>query len=300
MAETALDDVFVDDISFPATDGYALGASLFLPRGAKRHAVLINSATAVPRKIYKGFASYLASRGCAVLTYDYRGTGDSRQKSLVGYNQPKSLVGFEASMSEWAARDVAAAVAWMRERYKHLPLNYIGHSFGGQALGLLPNNTEVSRALFVAAQAGYWKMLAWPERYRAYVLLNFVGTPLTRLMGYTPGWSGIGEDLPKGVFLQWTRWVMSPRYMFDDPALPALKNFANYRGTLRALCMTDDPWATRPAVELLCSGFTATKPDIATVAPADAGAAKIGHFGFFRPEHRDTLWRGAAEWLQAD
>jgi predicted alpha/beta hydrolase len=203
-------------------------------------------------------------------------------------------------MSEWAARDVTAAVAWMRERYKHLPLNYVGHSFGGQALGLLPNNTEVSRALFVAAQAGYWRMLAWPERYRAYLLLNFVGTPLTRLMGYTPGWSGIGEDLPKGVFLQWTRWVMSPRYMFDDPALPALKNFANYRGALRALCMTDDPWATRPAVELLCSGFTATKPDIATIAPADAGAAKIGHFGFFRPEHRDTLWRGAAEWLQAD
>ncbi len=300
MAETALDDVFVDDISFPATDGYALGASLFLPRGAKKHAVLINSATAVPRKIYKGFASYLASRGCAVLTYDYRGTGGSRQKSLVGYNQPKSLVGFEASMSDWAARDVSAAVGWMRERYKNLPLAYVGHSFGGQALGLLPNNTEVSRALFVAAQAGYWKMLAWPERYRAYVLLNFVGTPLTRLMGYTPGWSGIGEDLPKGVFLQWTHWVMSPRYMFDDPALPALKNFANYRGALRALCMTDDPWATRPAVELLCSGFTSSKPDIASIAPADAGAAKIGHFGFFRPEHRNSLWRGAAEWLQAD
>jgi predicted alpha/beta hydrolase len=27
--------------------------------------------------------------------------------------------------------------------------------------------------------------------------------------------------------------------------------------------------------------------------------AKIGHFGFFRPEHRDTLWRGAAEWIEA-
>jgi predicted alpha/beta hydrolase len=27
---------------------------------------------------------------------------------------------------------------------------------------------------------------------------------------------------------------------------------------------------------------------------------KIGHFGFFRPEHRDTLWRDAAEWLQAE
>ena len=47
MAEPGLDDVFADDITLPATDGYPLAATLFLPRGAKRHAVLINSATAV-------------------------------------------------------------------------------------------------------------------------------------------------------------------------------------------------------------------------------------------------------------
>jgi predicted alpha/beta hydrolase len=50
VAEPELDDVFSDDITVPATDGYPLAATLFLPRGAKRHAVLINSATAVPRK----------------------------------------------------------------------------------------------------------------------------------------------------------------------------------------------------------------------------------------------------------
>jgi predicted alpha/beta hydrolase len=50
---------------------------------------------------------------------------------------------------------------------------------------------------------------------------------------------------------------------------------------------------------LLRSGFTAIKPEVLTIAPADAGATRIGHLGFFRPEHRDTLWRGAAEWLQA-
>jgi predicted alpha/beta hydrolase len=299
VAEAGLDDVFVDDITFPAADGYLLAASLFLPRGAKRNAVLINSATAVPRKVYRGFAGYLAKRGCAVLTYDYRGTGGSRQQALTGYNQPKSLVGFKASMSEWAALDVAAAVAWMRDRYKTLPFGYIGHSFGGQALGLVPNNGEVSRALLIAAQAGYWKLMASPERFRVYAMLNFVGHPLTRMLGYAPGWAGLGEDLPKGVFEQWLGWVMSPRYMFDDVNLKALRNFPNYKGALRALCMSDDPWATRPAVDLLCSGFTAIKPDIITVTPADTGAPRIGHFGFFRPEHRDTLWRGAAEWIQA-
>jgi len=299
VGEAALDDVFIDDITFPAADGYLLGATLFLPRGAKRHAVLINSATAVPRKIYRGFAGYLAGRGCAVLTYDYRGTGGSRQKPAGGHTQPKSLAGFKASMSDWAALDVTAAVAWMRERYRSLPLNYVGHSFGGQALGLLANNSEVSRALLIAAQAGYWKLMASPERYRVYVMLNLVGTPLTRLMGYAPGWSGLGLDLPKGVFQQWVGWVMSERYLFDDPALKALPNFSRFEGAMCALCFSDDPWATKPAVELLCSGFTSASPEILTVAPADVGAAKIGHFGFFRPEHRDTLWRGAAEWIQA-
>jgi len=299
VTEAALDDVFTDDITVPAADGYKLGATLFLPRGAKSHAVLINSATAVPRKIYRGFAGYLARRGCAVLTYDYRGIGDSRQKAVEGYNQPRSLVGFKASMSDWAALDVTSAVVWMRERYHQLPLGYVGHSFGGQALGLLSNNTEVARALLIASQAGYWKLMASPERYRVYAMLNFVGLPLTRLFGYMPGWTGLGEDLPKGVFEQWVRWVMSERYLFTDPKLPGLSNFAKYRGALRSLCISDDPWATRPAVEMLCSGFSSITPDILTVTPADVGAAKIGHFGFFRTDQRDTLWRGAAEWLQA-
>ncbi len=301
MGETALDDVFQDNITFPAADGYLLAATLFLPRtGARHHAVLINSATAVPRKIYRGFAGYFARRGCAVLTYDYRGVGDSRPRSVNGSGQPKSLAGFKASMSDWAALDVTAAVTWMRERYANLPLNYVGHSFGGQALGLLPNNGEVSRALLIAAQAGYWRLMASPERYRVFALLNLIGMPLTRMLGYAPAWSGLGEDLPKGVFEQWVRWVMSKRYLFDDPTLKALSNFAGYKGPLRALCLSDDPWATLPAVELLCSGFTSTKAEILTIAPADAGATAIGHLGFFRPEHRDTLWRGAAEWLEAE
>jgi len=299
VMDAALDDVFSDDITLPATDGYPLAATLFLPRGAKRHAVLISSATAVPRKIYRHFAAYLAHRGCAVLTYDYRGIGGSRQKAVMGYNQPKPLTGFKASMTDWAALDMTAAVGWMRERYRDLPLGYVGHSFGGQALGLLQNNTEVSRALLIAAQAGYWKLMTAPERYRVYVMLNLVGMPITWLLGYAPGKMGLGEDLPKGVFLQWVDWVMSPHYLFDDRTLAGLANFPKYQGAMRAVCLSDDPWATRPAVELLCSGFTSIKPEILDVTPADAGVGRIGHFGFFRPEHRATLWRGAAEWLQA-
>ena len=145
MVEAALDDVYVDDIIMPATDRYPLGATLFLPRTDKRsHAVLINAATAVPRKVYRGFAGYLARRGCAVLIYDYRGIGDSRQKSLTGYNQMKSLAGFKADVG-LGGQGRHCRGDMMRERYHHLPLVYVGHS---SAAGVrpLPNNSEVSRA----------------------------------------------------------------------------------------------------------------------------------------------------------
>jgi predicted alpha/beta hydrolase len=299
LTDAGLDDVFADDITVPAADGYKLSATLFLPRGTRRKAALISSATAVPRRIYRGFAGYLARRGFAVLTYDYRGIGGSRGVALEGYNKPKSLVGFNATMTDWAMLDIAAAVRWMRERYNTLPLTYVGHSFGGQTLGLLPNNNEIPRALLIAAQLGYWKLMASPERYRVYAMLNFVGPPLTRLFGYAPGWTGIGEDLPKGVFLQWARWVNSPRYLLDDASVTGLANFPKYKGAMRAICMTDDPWATRPAVERLCAAYSSITPEILSVSPRELGVPRIGHLGFFRPEHRDTLWRGAAEWLES-
>src|SRR5438552_12893447 len=186
----------------------------------------------------------------------------------------------------------------MRARSPTLRLNYIGHAFGAQALGLRANNKQVSRALFVAGQAPDWGLMGGIERYRVYVLMNLVGKPITQALGYTPA-RLIGEDLPKGVFLEWTRWVNNKRYMFDDPTLKTLANFAHYRGALRALSFADDPLAPAPAVELLCSGFSATKPAVVSVTPQEAGVPKIGHFGFFRPEHRDRLWKDSADWLLA-
>ncbi len=297
VTEAVLDDVYSDDISISATDGYALAATLYLPRGTKHHAVLINSATAVPRGYYDAFARYLARQGCAVLTYDYRGIGGSRPKPPAAGGKPPSLRGFDASMTDWAAKDVTGAVTWMRQRYGNLPLLYVGHSFGGQALGLLPNNTEVTRALFVSAQAAYWKLMPSPERYRVYLFMNYLGRPVARVAGYLPGRMMLGQDLPKGVFLEWTRWVMNERYLLGDATLAALPNFANYKAPLRALAFTDDTWAPRSAVELLCSGFIATTAEVVSIAPSDAGVRSIGHMGFFRREHRGTLWRNAADWL---
>lgn len=277
------------ELSFPARDGHALAATLREPaqRDAKAF-VLIGSATAVPRQFYGKFARYLAEAGFAALTFDYRGVGGSK---------PKSLRGFSARMRDWAALDLTAAIDFAAKQAAGRPLLLVGHSFGGQALGLVPNSQKISRALLVAAQVGYWRLFPPPENYRIYVRLRFVGPAVAHAFGYVPGWLGVGVDLPKGVFLEWAGWCMNPRYLFDDATLETRKNFPNYTGALRAIGLADDKWAPPVAVQLLLDGYTGTKPEHLTIAPADVGAAKIGHFGFFRAEHRDTLWKQAAEWL---
>jgi len=53
------------NITIPASDGTA-GGDAVLPRGDERHGVMISSATAVPRKIYRGLPAILARAGARV------------------------------------------------------------------------------------------------------------------------------------------------------------------------------------------------------------------------------------------
>lgn len=274
---------------FPATDGFPLAATLFEPERFARAVVLIAPATAVPQGYYAKFARYLATQEFRVVTFDYRGIGRSKPKS--------GLRGFEARMRDWAALDLAAAVDYADKLAGGKPLLYVGHSFGGQALGQLPNNHKISRALFAASQIGYWKLFPAPEKYRVWFMLRVLGPTLYTIFGYVPGKLGMGEDLPKGVFKEWAGWCMKPRYLYDDETLEARKNFSNYHGALRAIGMSDDDWAPPVTVAGLLAGYTGTAPEHITVTPESVGQKKIGHFGYFREVSREPLWREAAEWL---
>ena len=55
--------------------------------------------------------------------------------------------------------------------------------------------------------------------------------------------------------------------------------------------------ATPSAIELLVSAFTGTRPDWIQMDPRALGGGPIGHFGFFRPLHRETLWGDTVDWL---
>jgi predicted alpha/beta hydrolase len=91
---------------------------------------------------------------------------------------------------------------------------------------------------------------------------------------------------------------MSPGFMFDDLPFPETANFARFRAPIRFGQVEDDVWATPAAVSAIAARFTgSTDRSIWSIRLAESGARRIGHHGFFRAEHRDTLWPAAAEWL---
>jgi predicted alpha/beta hydrolase len=275
--------------TFPARDGYPLAGTLYEGPASDGPLVVVHSAAAVPRKIYGPFARFLAARGATVATFDYRGVGDSR---------PERLRGFPARMRDWAALDAAGvADALVRERPGRALIG-VGHSFGGQSFLLQPGAARYRRILMVAAQAGSWSLLAPQERKRVYLLFKAVGPALCAAFGFFPAKRlGLGEDMPAGVFMEWRRWCLAERYFLDDPSLDLLANAAHVAAPVLAVGLADDPWATPPAVDLLVSGLPNAAVERRTIAPAEAGVAKIGHFGLFRAEHQRTLWPELTDWL---
>jgi predicted alpha/beta hydrolase len=277
----------VAELRLQAQDGYELGATLFEPPAPARRAVLVMAATGVPQQYYRKFAAFLAERGSAVLTFDYRGIGRSR---------PPSLRSMNARMRDWALLDAAAAFSYLAKDYSKLLL--VGHSFGGQAIGLLPAPERIAAALAVGSQSGYWKN--WPPLARLWMwpTVHLMLPAVSHALGYFPSSRiGFGEDLPAGVAIEWASWCRQPRYILG--ALRVDAEYARFHAPLRLYSISDDAIAPPSAVKALLEFYPSARSEVRAVAPRDVHAKRIGHFGFFREPFRDTLWREAAHWLEA-
>jgi predicted alpha/beta hydrolase len=278
-----VDRVHVDPspLELETPDGLRLGATHWAARGASQGVVLIAPATGVPHRFYKHFASFLAGKGFDVLSWDWRGIAASRTRDAMG--DPRM------TMRNWGEIDLAAAIAWADARAAGNRVTLVGHSFGGQALGLAPNASRVDRAVFIAAQHGW--VGHWPLRYGIpLAFLWWVMMPsVTRLVGHFPSWVvRFGEDLPKGVALEWARWCGRREHMgtWDGHARLTLP--------LLSISFDDDPIAPRrPAAALL------ERYANAAAQHEHWPATGLGHFGFFRPGQSPEGWEQVATFLQA-
>lgn len=274
-------------VEFAARDGYRLAGTLYRPRTPNRRAVLFQAAAGVKQEFYGKLAEYLASRGIAALTFDYRGIGRSR---------PATLRGFKADMREWAEKDIGGALDYLARATQGARLIGVGHSFGGVALGLVPGNERYVAVMTVGSQSGYWKH--WRGKGRAGMwFLTHVALPgMSRLYGYVPARVlGQGEDLPAGVAAEWASWCRHPGYIVG--ALGVQEAYARFAAPIRAYAVADDGYAPPAAVQAFLGLYPNAPHRLEQVDPAKHGGP-IGHFGFFRERFKDTLWKDAAGWME--
>ena len=277
----------IEQVEFAALDGLTLGGTLFRPDAPNGGAVVIHAASGVRQEYYGKFAAYLAERGFTTLTFDYRGIGRSR---------PKDLRGFYARMREWATHDAAGALDLLHHVSPGARVLVVGHSFGGQCLGIVPGNERYAGLLAVASQSGYWRHWPGPGRAGMWLATHVVLPGLSKALGYFPAQRlGQGEDLPAGVATEWASWCRHPGYIVG--ALDAGAQYRRLRMPVRAVWLADDSYAPLPAVKALLGFYPSSPAEIVEVHPRLVGAEKIGHFGFFRDRFRDTLWKAAADWL---
>lgn len=268
------------DLQIPARDGFELAASQF---GDGDDIILISSATAVPRQFYRNFATDLADAGFCVFTYDYRGIGGSR---------PKSLKGFGATVTDWALNDMAGMMDWVRARNPKR-IQMVGHSMGGQVAGLLDNADAVHGMVTFSSQSGYWRLQGAEQKAVVAFHVHVTLPLLSSVYGYVP-WSKFGaEDLPGGVAKQWSRWCRDPKYLMSDSTLP-LHRFASFSAPVLAFSIDDDKWGTRTAVDAMMKNY----PNLERrhLVPREHDLKSLGHMGYFRKSAR-PLWDEVARWL---
>lgn len=278
-----------------AADGFALGGFTwrqFLP-DSQRPVVIINAATSVRCRHYSRFAAYLFANGFDVMTYDYRGIGESRSASIKGLN---------ASWTDWGALDFEAMLKRAQREFPGQPIDVVGHSFGGCAAGLGESGRVIRRLVTVGAQFAYWRDYAPEHRWRMFGKWHVVMPLLTLFCGFFPGKRlGWLEDTPTGVVRDWStpaaRYERRPSgraLMKKSGALP----FANVRAQTLAISISDDPYGTLPAIERLLDYLSnATKTHL-RIEPQDINEQQVGHFAFFRSAYQATLWPIALTWLQ--
>jgi predicted alpha/beta hydrolase len=240
----------------------------------------------VKQEYYGKFAEYLAGRGFAALIFDYRG---------IGRSAPPKLRGFQACMRDWAEKDIGGALDYLARATHGARLIGIGHSFGGQVFGIVPDNERYVAAMTVGSQSGYWKHWRGAGRAGMWLVTHVLLPGLSRLHGYFPARRfGQGEDMPAGVAREWASWCRHPGYVVG--ALGAAEAYARFTAPIRVYAVADDGYAPPAAVEAFLGFYPNAPHRVEKVDPAQHGGA-IGHFGFFRERHRETLWRDAADWL---
>lgn len=266
----------IEEKKIKTSDGQEIIARFFSPQPPMTCAVLIVPGIGMRQEYYSSIAAWFANQGCLVATFDFRGTG----LSLTG-----TLRGYKANILDWAQKDAVAVLDELARLSQGKPIYWLGHSLGGQIVGLVPNISKVSKIITIAAGSGYWRENA-PQLKKNVLWMWYMAVPLSiTVLGYFPGKKlRMVGDLPKGVILQWRRWCLNSNYLMGAEGTEVIKAYEQLTIPILALAIEDDELISLQSIKSLHRFYQSAPNSILEVIPKQHGLQRIGHIGFFKPE----------------
>jgi len=204
-------------------------------------------------------------------------------------------------LSDWGSLDLEAVLA---QALTHkLPVHLIGHSIGGQILGLAKSSTHLSSAVFVAASSPYWRR--WPrlaDGLKVRVNVGIILPLVSRFYKAFPAQKfGLGnQDLPPKAVQDWAKWMSKPDYLFDISFKLDTSAYRQISCPILSLGFKDDALAPMVNINHLLLQFKQADCTTKCITPKSVDAKHIGHTGFFKPRFEENLWQEASDFLRAN
>ena len=276
------------EIKIKCDDNYELAGTIYKPTNIIG-AIMIAPATGIKRRFYNAFATHLAKNGYGVICFENRGIGDSKKGDINKVN---------ASLINWGKLDMPAVLNQLKLNFPNQSYHLIGHSAGGQLVGLMYNASELSSLFNFAASSGSLRNMVNPFKLKALFFMN-VFIPLNNLLfGKTNSqWVGMGEPLPKLAAKQWQKWCNGQGYVetdFGENIKTHLYDILSFPSLW--LHATDDHIANLKNVQDMARVYSKSESRIISLDPQKNGYDQLGHMSFFSSK-KQALWHHAIDWL---
>jgi len=274
-----------ETLTLQCQDGYRLSARFYAAISeTEKLPVLVCPATGITKQFYHQFCVWLQAQGYAVMVFDFRGIGDSLHGPLKNS---------KASIVQWGQLDIPAAIDALLARTNTDKVTLLGHSAGGQLLGIVPNHHKVAKVVAVSCSTGHIKGLKGKTRLLAPVMFNVI-FPLARITkGYGPTQAiGMGENLPKDVAREWAQFCSKPGYVINaigKKIAPSHDYHAQITCPITSIWSSDDEIATEANVKDLLRLYPNAKTQIIELRPKSYAYKNIGHMLMFKKSHQN-LW----------
>ncbi|AYO54598.1 alpha/beta hydrolase family protein [Acinetobacter wuhouensis] len=280
-----------ENVTITCTDGYSLSGRFYQSKqSTEQLPILICPATGITQGFYHNFSEWLSEQGFNVMVFDFRGIGQSLYGPLRESN---------ASIQDWGQLDIPAAIDLLLNKTQQEKVTLLGHSAGGQLLGIVPNYDKVAQVISISGSTGHVKGLKGRTKRMAPVMFNLIFPVSSLIKGYgATNFLGMGENLPKNVAKQWAQFCSKPGYVINAIGKTIFDDYhSEIQCPITVYWSSDDEIATEANVKDLLRLYPNAQTDMIELRPQEHGHKAIGHMLMFKKSHQN-LWSKITQTIQ--